>query len=88
MSLIFLRSVQYVASVTEARFLGRSNNVLNPLVPLRTLEYVHTMFFKMLITVLLVVLFLSSLLCPTAYCRGFIFLPPQRCYPPQSLHNS
>jgi hypothetical protein len=61
---------------------------INPLVPLRTLEYVRTMFFKMLITVLLVVLFFSSLLCPTAYCRGFIFLPPQRCYPPQSLHNS
>ncbi len=62
--------------------------IINPLVPLRTSEYVRTMFFKMLITILLVVLFFSSLLCPIAYCRGFIFLPPQRCYPPQSLHNS
>jgi hypothetical protein len=59
----------------------------NPLVPLRTLEYVHIIFFLMLITLRLVFLFFSSLFCLTADCWGFVLLPPQGRYPPQSLHN-
>ncbi len=51
----------------------------NPLVPLRTLEYVSIIFFKMLITLFLDVLFFSSLLCPTVYCRGILLLPPLFC---------
>jgi hypothetical protein len=53
-----------------------------PLVPLRTLEYVRIIFFKMLITLFLVVLFFSSLLSPTAYCRGILLLPPLGTLPP------
>ena len=65
-----------------------TSDYINPLVPLRTLEYVRIIFFKMLITLFRDVLFLSSLLCPTVYCRGILLLPPQRRYPQQSLHNS
>jgi hypothetical protein len=61
---------------------------INPLVPLRTLEYVRIVFVKMPITSLLVILFVSSLLCLTAEWPGFLLLPPQGRYPPQSLHTS
>jgi hypothetical protein len=56
---------------------------INPLVPLRTLEYVRTMFFKMLITVLSFLVFFVLQLIAGAL---FFYLP--RDATPRSLYTT